>query len=98
MPSTAHRRRGSFKLSARIVVVGLWTVLFGMFILFFTVQMISSLSSVSSIGTFGTQSGTGVDAILLDSMVMLYQGGFLTMGAGGVLMAFGSLFVIGVGR
>lgn len=97
MPTTATSR-GAFKISARILVVGLWTVLFGMFILFFTVQMFATLASFSSIGVLGTETGTGVDSLLFDSMVMLYKGGFLTLGAGGVLMAFGSLFVIGVAR
>lgn len=97
MPTTATRS-GTFRISARIIVVGLWTVLFGMFILFFTVQMLATLSSFSSIGVLGAESGTGIDAILFDSMLMLYRGGFLTLGAGGVLMAFGSLFVIGIGR
>lgn len=97
MPTTATGR-GTFKLSARIVIVGLWTVLFGMFILFFTVQMFATLSSFSSIGVLGTETGTGVDAILFDSLLMLYRGGFFTLGAGGVLMAFGSLFIVGVAR
>ena len=97
MPSTA-RRRGSYKTSARIVVVGLWTVLFGMFILLFTVQMFATLSSFSSIAVLGQETGTGVDGILFDSMVMLYRGGFLTLGAGGVLMAVGALFVVGLSR
>ena len=97
MPSTAQRR-GTYTVSARIVVVGLWTVLFGMFILLFTVQMFATLSSFSSIGVLGQQSGTGVDNLLFDSMLMLYRGGFLTLGAGGVLMAFGALFVVGVSR
>jgi cell division septal protein FtsQ len=52
MPTTA-RHRGTYKISARILVVGLWTVLFGMFILFFTVQMMATLSSFSSIGVLG---------------------------------------------
>ena len=97
MPTHAHGR-GTFKISARIVIVGLWTVLFGMFILFFTVQMFATLSSFSSIGVLGAETGTGVDSLLFDSMLMLYQGGFITLGAGGVLMAFGTMFVIGVGR
>lgn len=97
MPSTAQRR-GAYTISARIVVVGLWTVLFGMFILLFTVQLFATLSSVSGIGVFGQQSGTGVHNIMYDSLLMLYRGGFLTLGAGGVLMAFGAMFVIGVAR
>jgi cell division septal protein FtsQ len=97
MPTTA-RNRGTFQISARILVVGLWTVLFGMFILLFTMQMFATLSSFTSIGVLGQESGTGVDAILFDSLLMLYRGGFLTLGAGGALMAFGSLFVIGVTR
>ena len=97
MPTTA-RSHGTFRLSARIVVVGLWTVLFGLFILFFTVQMFATLSSFSSVGTLGEASGTGVDSMLYDSMVLLYRGGFLTLGAGGVIMAFGSLFIVGLSR
>lgn len=97
MPTTA-RNRGAFQISTRILVVGLWTVLFGMFILLFTVQMFATLSSFSSIGVLGQESGTGVDHLLFDSMLMLYRGGFLTLGAGGVIMAFGSLFVIGLAR
>lgn len=97
MPSTA-RRQGTITISARIVVVGLWTVLFGMFILFFTMQMFATLSSFSSIGVLGQETGTGIDSILFDSLLMLYRGGFLTLGAGGLLMVFGSLFVIGVAR
>ena len=97
MPTTA-RSHGSFRLSARIVVVGLWTVLFGLVILFFTVQMFATLSSFSSVGTLGEASGTGVDSMLYDSMVLLYRGGFLTLGAGGVIMAFGSLFIVGLSR
>lgn len=97
MPSTA-RRHGTIQISARIVIVGLWTVLFGMFILFFTVQMFATLSSFSSVGVLGQQTGTGVDSLLYGSLLMLYRGGFLTLGAGGVLMAFGGLFVIGVAR
>lgn len=97
MPSTA-RRHGAFRFSARIVIVGLWTVLFGMFILLFTVQLFATVSSFSTIGVLGEQTGTGVDHLLFDSLVMLYHGGFLTLGAGGLLMAFGCLFVIGVAR
>lgn len=97
MPTTA-RRRGTYKISARILVFGLWTVLFGMFILFFTVQMFATVSSFSSIGVLGQETGTGVDSILFDSLLILYRGGFLTLGAGGMLMAFGSMFVIGVAR
>lgn len=97
MPTTASGH-GAFRISARIVIVGLWTVLFGMFILLFTVQMLATLSSFSSIGVLGSETGTGVDNILYDSMLMLYRGGFLTLGAGGVLMAFGTTFVLGVAR
>lgn len=96
--STTARQPGTFRTSARIVVVGLWTVLMGMFILLFTVQMFATLSSFSTIGVLGRETGTGVDQLLFDSMLMLYHGGFLTLGAGGVLMAFGSLFVIGLAR
>lgn len=97
MPTSA-RTHGSVRLSARIVVVGLWTVLFGLFILFFTVQMFATLSSFSSVGVLGEATGTGVDGMLFDSMLLLYRGGFLTLGAGGAIMAFGSLFIIGLTR
>jgi len=94
--STTARHNGSFLISARIVVVGLWTVLFGMFILLFTLQLFSMVSSFSSVGVLGRETGTGVDQILFNSLLMLYRGGFLTLGAGGVLMAFGTLFVVGI--
>lgn len=97
MPTTA-RNRGTFQISTRIVVIGLWTVLFGMLILLFTVQMFATLSSFSSIGVLGQESGTGIDSLLFGSMAMLYRGGFLTLGAGGLLMAFGSMFIIGVAK
>lgn len=97
MPTNATRR-GSFILSTRILIVGLWTVLFGMFILFFTVQLFATLSTVPGGGLLGGDSGLNVGSMLADSLLLLYRGGFLTLGAGGVLMAFGSLFVIGVAR
>lgn len=97
MPSTA-RSHGSFRLSARILVVGLWTVLFGMFLLLFAVQLFATLSSASAVGVLGQETGTGVDVILYDSLLLLYRGGFLTLGAGGLLMAFGGLFIISVSR
>lgn len=95
---TAARRHGTFRLSARIVVVGLWTVLFGLFILFFTVQMFATLSSFSAVGALGETTGTGIDGMLFGSMALLYKGGFVTLGAGGLLMAFGSLFIVGIAR
>lgn len=96
--SATARKQGTFKTSARIVIVGLWTVLFGMFILLFTMQMFATLSSFTTIGVLGQETGTGIDEILFNSMLLLYRGGFLTLGVGGVLMAVGSLFVIGIAR
>ena len=73
-------------------------MLFGLFILFFTVQMFATLSSFSSVGVLGEATGTGVDGMLYGSMLLLYRGGFLTLGAGGAIMAVGSLFIIGLAR
>lgn len=95
---TAVRKRSRFRLSARLIVFGLWTVLFGLLVLLFSLQLFASLSSFSSVGAFGQQSGTGIDGLLYDSLLLLYRGGFLTLGVGGALMAFGSLFVIGASR
>lgn len=95
---TAVRNRSKFRLSARLIVVGLWTVLFGLLVLLFTLQLFASLSSFASVGAFGQETGSGVDTLLYDSLLLLYRGGFLTLGIGGALMAFGSLFIIGVSR
>ena len=97
MPTTA-RTHGTFRLSARLVVVGLWTVLFGLFILLFTVQLFATLSSFSTVGALGEATGTGLDGMVFGSLALLYKGGFLTLGAGGLLMAFGSLFIVGLAR
>lgn len=95
---TAARNHGTIRISARIIVIGLWAVLFGLVILLFTVELIATLSSVSSVGVLGQETGTGVGRALFDSLLLLYRGGLLTLVAGGALMAFGSLFIIGVAR
>lgn len=70
---------------------------FGLLILYFSIQMMSALSGVD-FGLFGGGQGLGIDGIMIDGTVALYQGGFITLGLGGFLMTFGSMFIISVSR
>ena len=86
-----------FRLSAKMVIFGMWIVFFGLLILYFSIQMMSALSGVD-FGLIGAGQGLGIDGMMVDGTVALYQGGFITLGLGSFLMTFGSMFIISVSR
>lgn len=85
------------KLAARLLVFGLWTVLFGLLLLFFAAQLFSVFSD-AEIGLFGMSAAGSIDKTLLDGILMVYQGGVATFGLGGLLMACGGMFFMSVSR
>lgn len=87
----------AFKLSVQMVIFGLWIMFFAFFVLYFSIQMMSAMSTFDA-GVLGSEAGMNLEGMLVDGVVMLYRGGFLTLGIGGVLMAFGSMFIISVIR
>lgn len=86
----AHRVKRPYALmfSARLVIFGLWAVMFAFFVLYFSVQLMAALSGFDA-GVLGAEAGMNLDGMLVSSVAMVYRGGFLTLGVGGALMTFG---------
>ena len=97
MPSTVGNR-SVLRMSTRLLVFGLWIMMFSLLILVIFVQLFSSLSSSSEVATLGTQTGMGIDSMAVESIMLLYQGGFLTLGIGGLMAFFGGTLIIRVAR
>lgn len=97
MPSTVGNR-SVLRMSTRLFVFGLWIVMFSVLILVIFVQLFSSLSTSSDVATLGTQTGMGIDSMAVESIMILYQGGFLTLGIGGLMAFFGGTLIIRVAR
>lgn len=86
-----------FRLSAKLFIFGMWIVFFGLLVLYFSIQMMAALSGIE-FGMLSAEQGLGIDGVMIDGTVALYQGGFITLGLGGFLMTFGSMFIISVSR
>ena len=85
-------------MSSRLLVFGIWVMMFSLLILVIFVQLFSSLSTSAGVATLGAESGMGIDGMLVDTLMMLYQGGFLTLGIGGLMTVFGGSMIIRVAR
>lgn len=85
------------KLAARLLVFGLWTVLFGLLILIFAGQLFSIFGD-AEVGIFGMEAAGSIDQAVLDGILMVYRGGIATFGLGGLLMACGGMFFVSVSR
>lgn len=97
MPS-AVRDRSVLRMSARMVVFGLWIMMFSILILVIFVQLFGSLSTSSSVSLLGSQTGIGIDQFAVESLMLLYRGGFVTLGIGGLMTFFGGSLIIRVAR
>lgn len=97
MPS-AVRNRSVLRMSSRLVIFGLWIMMLSLLMLVIFVQLFSSLSSSSSVALLGAQTGIGVDTMAVDTLKLLYSGGFLTLGIGGLMTFFGGSLIIRVSR
>lgn len=85
-------------MSSRLIIFGVWVMMFSLIILVIFVQLFSSLSSSSSVAFLGAQTGIGVDTMAVNSLQLLYSGGFLTLGIGGLMTFFGGTLIIRVSR
>lgn len=94
----AVRSQSVLRSSARLFVFGLWTVTFGILMLVIFVQLFGSLSTSTSVTTFGQQSGTNLDSLLFDSLLLLYRGGLVTLGIGGLMTFAGGSLIVRVAR
>lgn len=97
MPSTV-RNHSVLRSSSRLLIFGLWIMMFSSLILVIFAQLFSSLSTSSSVATLGTQTGIGVDRMAFESVIVLYQGGFITLGVGAMMTFFGGSLIIRVAR
>lgn len=97
MPS-AVRNRSVLRMSARMVVFGLWIMMFSMLVLVIFIQLFGSLSTSTSVTLLGSQTGIAIDTFAVDSLLLLYRGGFLTLGIGGLMTFFGGSLIIRVAR
>lgn len=97
MPS-AVRGLSVLRFSARLLVLGLWTVVFGLLVLSIFAQLFGSLATAPSVTSFGQQTGFGLDRMLFDALMLLYHGGFLTVGIGGVMTVFGGALLVRVAQ
>lgn len=94
-----HRTKRSIALrfSARLVVFGLWSVFFALFVVYFSVQLMGTMTTFDA-GVLGAEAGMNLDGMLVESVVMLYRGGFITLGVGGTLMTLGGTFLVSAMR
>lgn len=96
--TSAVRDLSALRFSARLVVFGLWTVVFGLLMLFTFTQLFSTVTSQASVASFGETSGVGIESMLVDSFLLLFHGGFLTLGIGATMTFFGGVLIIRVSR
>lgn len=93
MPS-AVRNRSVLRMSTRMIIFGLWIMMFSILILVIFIQLFSSLSTSTSVTVLGSQTGIGIDSFAVDSLLLLYRGGFVTLGIGGLMAFFGGSLII----
>lgn len=63
--------------------------------LVFAVHLVSNLSSLFAFGISNLTTGIELSEVLLNSVLVLYDGGVLTVGTGSGLMAIGAAFILG---
>lgn len=97
MPATV-RDQSVLRISVRLLIFGLWTVGFGLLMLVIFVQLFGSLTASPDVGAFGEQTGIGFDRLVVDSLVLLYRGGVLTLGIGGAMTLFGTSLIVRAAR
>lgn len=97
MPS-AVRNGSVLRMSSRLLVFGIWVMMFSLLVLVIFVQLFSSMADSSSVAFFGSQTGIGIDTMAVDSLKLLYGGGFVTLGIGGLMTFFGGSLIIRVSR
>lgn len=97
----AHRstRFRAFRTAIQVFVVGTWLAILGTVVLLFAVRTLSLLSAAAD-ETPGVKSGMGlsVTALLTHTLYALYDGGVVTFGVGGAMMAVGGLFIVSASR
>lgn len=93
MPS-AVRNRSVLRMSTRMIIFGLWIMMFSILILVIFIQLFSSLSTSTSVTILGSQTGIAIDSFAVDSLLLLYRGGFVTLGIGGLMAFFGGSLII----
>lgn len=73
-------------------------MMFSILILVIFTQLFSSLSTSPSVELLGSETGIGINSLAVESLVILYQGGFLTLGIGGLMAFFGGSLIIRVSK
>lgn len=96
--TSAVRNRSVLRISTRLFIVGLWAVMFGLIMLVIFVQLFGSVSTSSGVATLDGQAGLGLQQLAIDSLFLLYQGGIVTLGIGGMMTAFGGTLIVRAAR
>lgn len=92
--STTARGTNSHRRPVRFLVLGLFTIVLSLIVLVFAVPLVSNLSSLFAFDISDLTSGIGLNEVLLNSVLVLYDGGVLTVGTGSGLMAIGAAFIL----
>lgn len=90
-----HSSQGLYrlKLPVKLVIFGLWGATFAMVVLYFSIRMLSAVTSLD-MGVLGADAGINLSLILVESIMMVYRGGLVSLGVGGALMVLGGIFLI----
>lgn len=83
-----------FKLGARLIIVGFWTIIVGLLILVSVSHIQPTFAgTVSELPVTGPPSSS--DRLLGEWLKVLYQSGYVTFGIGSLLMAVGGSLLVG---
>lgn len=85
-----------FKLSVRIMVVGVWTAMFGLLLLVLATRALSAFPTDG--GRRGYLPGVGFAALVLQAISLANVGGAATVAIGGVTLSVGGLLIVSTGR
>lgn len=86
-----HRRRSAssgLPVPFTMLVVGFWAVVLGLVFVYVALD----LMEVVETSIAGSETAV-FSAMLFDPLVLIYEGGVVTLGVGGVLMLFGGVLV-----
>lgn len=85
-------------MSARLFIFGLWAIVLGLLMLVIFVQLFEAWTTSASMTGLGAQTAISVDAVVMDTLYLLYRGGVITLGLGGLMTFVGSAIIVRVSR
>lgn len=85
------------KLPAKLVIFGLWGATFSLVVLYFSVRMLAAVSTFDA-GVLGSDGGLNLNMMIMESILLVYRGGLLSLGIGGVFMALGGTILMSPNR